>query len=147
MSEQLVHAWTAGIVDGEGCIALKRNLHGDKIYYSLWLTVGQSGHTYPLVLARLHNQYGGNVCCVKRDKRVGRLPSWNWTVTNRNAEKTLRLITSFLVGKKVQAETAIEYRERGMGRGKQQIAESYYWKLRGFKNYTHRGTQNENAVV
>jgi len=147
MEQNLFHAWAAGIVDGEGCIAIKRNHQDGNIYYCLWVTVGQSGRSCPAILTALQKVYGGNLRRMKPDGRIRRLPRWMWTVAAREAEKMLTFITPFLIGKREQALVALDYRKQGMGRGKVRIGEAFYWKLRGFKNYKHRGTQQHEELV
>jgi hypothetical protein len=144
--QKTFHAWAAGIVDGEGCIAIKRNIQGGKIYYSLWVTVGQSGKIKPAIIQTLEQSYGGSTS-QSRDKRSNRLPRWNWTASNQNAEAMLIRILPYLVGKADQARVALEYRKSALGRGNQVLAADYYWKLRGFKNYQQKGTQKYEVVV
>ena len=72
---------------------------------------------------------------------------WHWAVSTMAAEKALRAIYPFLIGKKDQARIALEYRERGMGRGKEKMAQMYYWELRETKTYRERVSDNEQGVV
>jgi hypothetical protein len=146
MELETFHAWAAGIVDGEGCITLKRNHQSGRVYYCLWVVVGQSGHTKPVIIQKLEKAYGGSTS-YSIDKRSRRLPRWNWAATNRNAEMMLVHILPYLVGKADQANVALDYRRNAVGRGNTAEAETYYWKLRGFKNYQHKGTQKHETVV
>lgn len=146
IKQETFNAWTAGIVDGEGCIALKRNIQDGKAYYSLWVTVGQSGKTKPAIIQVLEQAYGGSTSQTF-DTRLNRLPRWNWTASNQNAEAMLTKILPYLIGKLEQARVALEYRKVALGRGNQILAANYYWRLRGFKNYQHKGTQKHETVV
>lgn len=131
------HAWAAGIIDADGCITIKRRRQGGATYYALFVVIGQvgDGDTPPLVLAKLQDLYGGSI---EWADRPGRRRMWHLPVSTANAEAMLRRIRPYLVGKANQADIALEYRERALGRGKGAAAEEYYWRLRETKNYTEK---------
>jgi hypothetical protein len=123
------HAWAAGIIDGEGCIAIKRS----RGYFVLALTVGQSGHDEPAMLRRLVELYGGTVRRGTVDARPGRRRRWDWTVVGRQAEVVLRQVAPYVVAKREQLDLALEYRRVGLGRGRQGLAAFYFERIRAAK--------------
>ncbi len=152
--DDLQHAYAAGVLDSDGCITIKKRREARqkkgsrKTYYALFLVVAQSGggDDAPAVIRFLHGRYGGSVQR-RHDRRPDRQPMWHWAVSTMAAEKALRAIYPFLIGKKDQARIALEYRERGMGRGKEKMAQMYYWELRETKTYRERVSDNEQGVV
>ena len=132
------YAWAAGIIDADGSIYLRKRYGHPKVYYMLFVVVGQSGIEKPKVIQRLQDLFSGTLDSPQQDARIGRLPKWSWHLHAAFAEEFLRQILPYLVGKQDQAEVAIEYREKAVGRGKCHLAEGYYYKLKSFKNYTRR---------
>jgi hypothetical protein len=126
------HAWAAGFIDGEGCIAIKRRSKTNG--YVLWVIVGQSGHERPISLKRLAALYGGSVLPTTRDPRPGRKPRWSWTIASSQAELCLRLVLPFLTEKREQALLALEYREKALGRGNGALAEEFCVRLQELKH-------------
>lgn len=134
-------SYTAGVIDSDGCITIKKRFETRKnkgkgrVYYALFIVVAQCGgdDEPPPVISLLHRAYGGSMQCRKHPGN--RRTMWHLEVSTMAAEKMLRSVFPYLVGKRRQAEIALEYRETAMGRGKRELATSYYWKLRGEKNY------------
>lgn len=125
------HAWAAGILDGEGCIQISRSRTG----HTLNLTVGQSsrdGAPGPMLL-RLQSLYGGRIWEHRTRHRLGRRPHHVWGLVARQAEAVLRATLPYLVEKRGQAEIALEYRERGVGKGRFDIAAEYRARLQEAK--------------
>lgn len=132
-----VDAWAAGIIDGEGCISIRKC----GPYYALSVVVGQSGKTVPAILKKLKVTYGGSVGNAMLDPRGGRQPKWHWQVVAKTAEDFLRAIQPHLVGKKAQADLALKYRElvgkpgfRTTERNRRAVA-ALHLRLRSLKNY------------
>lgn len=134
------HAWAAGIIDGEGCITIKKQ-RGK--YYHFQIIVGQSGDTLPVMLSKLQELYGGNIGNPYTDTRI-RTPKWYWQVVCGTAEDALKKMLPYLVQKRDQALVALEYRASVGAPGKRktsvqnQIAEHCYRKLREMKKYKRR---------
>ena len=108
-------AYTAGIVDGEGCIAISRGINkkSDKPYYQLQVSVSNSN----LWLCEwLRMQYGGIIS--RDDRRHIRLNSlsknivYKWFLWSTAAMNFLKLILPYLYLKKTQAELGIAFQER-----------------------------------
>ena len=114
-------AYTAGLMDGEGCIAIYKRpskTSKDKIRFSLTVTIGISNEWIPQWLKLA---YGGSI-------RPQRLPSrrvfWSWVIEAQQALGFLKLITPYLHLKRPQAELAIKFQEqKRRGRGANHILE------------------------
>lgn len=63
-------------------------------------------NTYPVALYILREQFEGSV--YRRKEREGEKPSYEWTVTGRNALTCMRRLLPFLVEKRRQAELVLE---------------------------------------
>jgi hypothetical protein len=129
---ELAHAWAAGIVDGEGCIQIRRNRLG----HQLMLTVGQSGCGTPLMLLKMQELFGGRIWPHRGAKKDGasRKPHFVWGVVARDAESALRAIEPYAVEKSDQIRLALEYREKGVGRGRFEIASGFRSRLQEIRS-------------
>lgn len=131
-------AWTAGVIDADGCIFLRKVYPEGIMCYSLAVTVSQSGTEKPNLIKRLEKLWGGSTTGKREDKRrdYNRKPVWRWQIVSAGAEKMLREIKPFSIGKKNQVVIALEYRKKALGKGKKQVQEMYYHKLRDSKHST-----------
>lgn len=111
MNEGEKLAYLAGIIDGEGCIAIDRKKHSDVrkewMSYAVVLSVGNNSFE---LITWLKDNFGGNITeYVREDKRT----YWRWATSEK---KTLRNILKqtrpYLVIKKEQADLAISYSEK-----------------------------------
>ena len=101
-------AYTAGIIDGEGCIGIYKHpsqSSKDKIRYTLTITVAM---TNEWTIQWLRFAYGGSV---KSQQRPLRKRVWIWTVEAQQALVFLKLISPYLHLKHPQAELAIKFQE------------------------------------
>ncbi|MGH3427446.1 MAG: hypothetical protein ACRDQZ_07745 [Mycobacteriales bacterium] len=70
-------AWAAGIVDGDGCIAITRS----GPYFRLKVSVGQSGQTLPIMLSTLRKFYRGSIPpkgMIEKTSKWNRRPRFAW---------------------------------------------------------------------
>lgn len=103
-------AYTAGIIDGEGCISVTRNTKGikkalrAKASYCIYVAVSMTDFEVP---AWLHFTFGGSFAEYKasntKHKKV-----YRWGLHSNNAQRFLKLILPYLKTKKRQAELVIE---------------------------------------
>lgn len=108
MTDQEI-GWTAGVVDGEGCIALYRHSQSGKKGFSYYLSVKVSQVDARLP-RRLQEMWGGRFRPQSWQKRpVHHRQAWEWTVDGEAARDLLRAILPLLVVKKEQAEVALEF--------------------------------------
>lgn len=92
-------AWSAGFVDGEGCIRIEKK--------GLVLRIAQ---TDPRPLQRLRGLYGGSIMVVKSPSRLAHYkPAWVYTLASVQCMQALRDMLPFLTVKAEEAKVAIEY--------------------------------------
>ncbi len=103
-------AYTAGIVDGEGCITIT-NVGGGAYNKFLGVAV-EVGNTNPWIAQFLKINFGGH-SYVKKHKNN---PTWKnchyWKVTSKSAVEFLKIILPYLQIKRPQAELAITFQSR-----------------------------------
>jgi len=129
------HAWSAGVLDGEGCISIRtyidrrvrkgtREQSGPAYRcHALEVRVTQSGKDVPPMLEKLCAMYGGSIGAPRAIE--GRKPAHTWVIAAQKAEAMLLRVAPFLVEKREQAQLALAYRREGVGRGKQTVAARY----------------------
>ena len=100
-------AYTAGIVDGEGCISIYRKRATCKRGYTLSLKVVVV-NTEEWLCQWLKMQFGGNVGCRKKGTWA-RKHQWGWYLYANKAIAFLGLILPYLKIKRSQAEIAIDF--------------------------------------
>jgi len=109
-------AWAAGFFDGEGCIQIRKSKTGNKMYYTLLVSID---NTDPRPLLDLKRIMGG----VTKLKGAQSIHSdtwenrsvWRWAVMSKQAELILRSLLPYLRNKKEEAELALLYRETLVG--------------------------------
>lgn len=99
-------AYTAGIIDGEGCILLERRLSHNR-YRNYVLTVVVS-NTSEWLVNWLHFNYGGGISAYQQ-KVPNRLLTWRWRIQADKARLFLEMLLPYLVLKRPQAEVAIQF--------------------------------------
>lgn len=120
-------AYTAGIIDGEGCISIyhfksKTSSRG----YALVLEVSVT-NTNEWLIHWLHFTFGGNVGPMK-SKRPRSRDAFYWRLLSKKAAEFLDLIMPYLKIKKPQAEIGIKFQEhhsKHKGRGHSKTQEDW----------------------
>jgi hypothetical protein len=133
-------AWSAGIIDGEGCIFihLQKRKHRPLPSYVINLRVKM---THKVTVNKLQDIFNcGSIYIGKTPKFKN---TYSWTVASTNAEYVIGQILPFLVTKKEQAETIMEFASipkhkgyPGNSRSHEYIERqhSYYLKLKELKH-------------
>ncbi|GAI54865.1 unnamed protein product, partial [marine sediment metagenome] len=104
---EAILAYTAGIMDGEGCIGLyKEKAAHYNLGYNLIVRV-QIANTQEWLIRWLQMQFGGYITH-QYDERGNRKPLWQWRIAARKAAEFLKLILPYLYLKRSQAEIAIQ---------------------------------------
>jgi len=101
--------WTAGVIDGEGCIGIYTRGGQRTDEFRLVVRVE---NTDARMLLHLKKLWGGQYHPVTPSRSRDRLrerPCWSWTVWDRQAGGFLRVISEHLVIKREQAEIASEF--------------------------------------
>ena len=102
MKKENVKAYIAGIVDADGCVALRKD---KKIY--LYPQVVVSNTHLPL-LKMLQKRYNGSITKLKRRKE-NHTQAYNWRVTTDQARILLRDIIPYMIIKKKKAKIVLKY--------------------------------------
>ena len=108
-------AYTAGIIDGEGCICISTHKNDTKRGYSYQLFVTVKS-TNEWLIHWLKMQYGGILGSQKGKGKFS--DTWTWTLSSNKAMEFLKLISSYLYIKRPHAEIAIAYQSRQHNRTK-----------------------------
>lgn len=101
-------AYTAGIIDGEGCISICQHKNKTKRGFSYALTVSVWS-TDEWLVQWLKMHYGGSVVPRKFEIQAKRRTIWKWSVYANKAKDFLQLILPYLYLKRPQAELAISF--------------------------------------
>ncbi len=140
MNKKYLLAYTAGIVDGEGCIMIgKSQKRKTKVAYhqlQIWVT-----NTNLWLCEWLKMQYGGSLTMDKRglsNNNLGTNTIHRWFLTGDAALKFIRMILPYLYLKKPQAELAINFQENRRGKGnlteeQKLLREADYIRMRELK--------------
>jgi hypothetical protein len=98
--------WTAGVVDGEGCVGIYSRGRDRPDEFRLHVTVA---NTDERMLVRLRELWGGRYDPHSRRTKTNERQVWSWTVHDRAAGRLLETVLPHLVIKKEQAEIALEF--------------------------------------
>lgn len=104
-------AYTAGIIDGEGCISIYRcrERRVTRGYYCrLVIRLFNTSHW---LINWLKMQYGGYVTRKKQPSNRWK-EQWAWQLYGGDAASFLQLVLPYLAAKRPQAEIAIEFQKR-----------------------------------
>ena len=104
---ELELAYTAGLIDGEGTIAIqyRSRMPGAKKYHNVVL---QIGNTDAKMIHWLHEHYGGGFSIHRRNgKSPHSKPLWMWTACGDLLDSILEATLPYLVTKKELAELAL----------------------------------------
>jgi len=110
MLQKIDLAYTAGIIDGEGCISICKHSSPTSRYryrYDLRVDVGMCEELIPMWL---YMHFGGNLRNHKGRKPSHR-PVYHWQIASKQAQHFLELILPYLKTKRPQAELAITFQK------------------------------------
>jgi hypothetical protein len=96
--------WSAGIIDGEGCIGAYYSKRNAGSQLKVIVT-----NTDIRIIHRMYELWGGNICPCQRKLGANHKPSFRWSVGGRKACEVLRVLQPYLVGKGEQAKLALEF--------------------------------------
>lgn len=98
-------AYTAGIIDGEGCISAYRRQATPR-RYEMYVNVSA---TDEWLTRWLKMRYGGSVYVIPRKGNQRDL--WRWNISAKKAREFLSLMLPYLQLKRMEAELAIQFQE------------------------------------
>lgn len=114
---EVVRAWTAGFIDGEGCIEIRKaeTVQPSGIYYSYHLEVRVSLTHYPTLL-HLRQVWGiGSLHQYKLKPRLEgpqpRKPYFSWVISCNQALAFLKSVLPYMVTKRAEAEVGIAFQQ------------------------------------
>jgi hypothetical protein len=99
-------AWTAGVLDGEGCIRINR---------SKWFLALSVVNTDQKMIFRLKELFGAGSIYYGKAKPP-RAARWIWSVSSNEAASVLRAVRPYLVTKQAQADLALKFLTDAKGR-------------------------------
>lgn len=102
----MTNEYTAGLLDGEGCIQITNNESGRKKNPRLRLSVSITS-THPGVIQQLKDLFGGSVVPTKAKGK--RAASWSWSITSRGAKEFLLKVSPHLIIKAPEAKIALAF--------------------------------------
>jgi len=110
-------AWTAGIIDGEGTIAIE-SPKGElrRVYPPLYRAVIRVGNTDLRMLNKLKELWGGNIRPYHNRHPEKWKQAYEWMVTNKSAIPILEATLPYLICKREQAELTLTLQKRVTGR-------------------------------
>ncbi len=132
-------AWSAGLIDGEGCIRISKVEHTKKsTTYDLWLTVGMC-HKESIIKLYDIFEFGS----LRVDNSPSRkTPLWVWQCSTHDTVKVLKQIMPWLTCKRKEAELALDFvimKSETNSNGKRltediiNLRDTYYWRMRNLK--------------
>lgn len=109
---KLTHVYTAGVIDGEGCIGIYKHKNKSKRGYSYDLIVSVwSTELWLSQWLRMH--YGGSkVESNWEENHPTWKQQWKWAIYQKQAADFLKLILPYLQIKRPQAELAIAFQTK-----------------------------------
>ena len=109
MITEIEKAYAAGLIDGEGCIRIARNLKGKKEWNDQYYLEVNVHITDYEVLKWLRKKWRGSI--LKRKKETHWKDNWNWKITAEGAKEFLRDIQPFSIIKKREIGLALTFPE------------------------------------
>lgn len=106
-------AYMAGIVDGEGCIAIERYVSKGHGYYRAKLRVA---NTNKELLEFLKLYFGGTISNFGK-RSPNQKPAYMWAIPGETAIKCIKALLPYLFLKRPQAQLAIKFQSKKRGKG------------------------------
>jgi hypothetical protein len=104
------NAYFAGLIDGEGTIAIY-NLSNGTVRPVIKVDM-----TCEKTVRALHEHFGGYFGIKKVEAKPGRLPQWRWEVTFSSALRVCALIRPYLITKTESADKVLAHVANKPGR-------------------------------
>ncbi len=111
---ETLYAYIAGLIDGEGCISIRRCKQGKFIYYKPMIEVGMTDRQ-PIEL--LEKTFGNSAWYEVIPTGKRKLICHKWRVTGSNCVPVLNPILPYLIVKRKQALIVIEFIKRIFPKG------------------------------
>ncbi len=103
MATEIINAWAAGIVDGEGYVTRRKHKRGTKTQPYV-----RVDNTDLRILRKLADNYEGSILFNIRKNRPNSKPCWYWHLCNQKCIRFLLEIEPYLVSKRDKAKEVID---------------------------------------
>lgn len=110
MDEKLLDAYFAGLIDGEGNIAVYTFKSG------VVRPIVKVDMTCEKTIKAIHSHFGGYIGQKKTECLANRKPQWRWEVTFQKALAVCSRIRPFLITKAENADTLLSYKPGPRGK-------------------------------
>lgn len=97
--------YAAGLIDGEGCILIPRQVFSNHVRYHLRVTMAMA---IPDALIEAQKEYGGSLCLATPPKNPRHRRTLSWTIVGNDAARLLRRVLPFLMVKADEARIGLE---------------------------------------
>lgn len=105
MAHNTTYAYTAGIIDGEGCVRIAKIKKKNPLHSTQYLLRVSVKMTDLPLLEWLKLQWGGNI--YKKKLVPGRKQQWDWVIQAKAARDVLSLIRPYTMVKSQQIDVAM----------------------------------------
>jgi len=118
--------YAAGLIDGEGCILISRQVFDRYVRYQLRVVMRM---TNPAPLIAMQKEYGGSLSLGSAPKDPRHRRTLAWTIVSRDAANLLRRIRPYLLVKGEEADIALEFQDgipigQRLGKGNRELPAS-----------------------
>lgn len=108
MATKLELAWSAGIIDGEGCIGISRKTNN---IYTITIQISM---THQLTINRIYEIFRLGNLYFRKARNCKHNDQYQWNSAGKDLYNILKLIYPYLITKEEQAILAIEFYEKCM---------------------------------
>jgi len=115
MKGRTIYAYTAGMIDGDGCISLRKKTSPGRRGYIFGISVSV-GSTDEWLCQWLKMQFGSAIHAPRMKKSTWK-QYYLWAIADKKAYELLKLVKPYLQIKRQQAEVCMLYQERRRNTG------------------------------
>jgi len=112
MNKNLLDAYFAGLIDGEGTVGIYKFSSG------AIRPIVKVNMTCEKTIIALHQHFGGYMGVQKIESIPNRKPQWHWEVTFKKAVEVCKSIRPYLITKASNADLILAHKPRSVGRQK-----------------------------
>lgn len=103
-------AYLAGVIDGEGCMGIRRTKSSGKFKSTRYAAILTVGNTSRLLIEQLMAAFGVGSVTYRYPTKTKRA-CYLWTVSSHGAREVLRLVHPYVIVKRAQAAVLLEFIE------------------------------------
>ena len=138
--------YVSGLMDGEGCIAIRRRVEMPRNPRVSYMLVVQISMTHEGVVSAVHKAFGGAMSEIKWHRRMNNRPAYQWRLYSTACAAFLEKCIPYLIVKRDEAQLGISFQKHmneytnklrhfPVERQEEiwQYRESVYWLMRNLK--------------